>query len=217
MPIRLSVLDPIDFKYLSADDKCFHYGEYTAGGGYGASDTNQQIHNLKKSPNSPEAQLRWKRRAVVYWGEAILNSNLKLDVCSTEVTFIPLPCSKPIGHPEYDDRMVQVLSYIAQKQPGLDIRQVLVQAQPRDAQHFGCRSTPEGLAETLQIDQSCLVQPLRPIVLVVDDVITRGASFAAAKKLLTALPGVQSVQGLFLAKTIHPPIEWPQDDDSDAL
>lgn len=216
--MRLSSLDPADFKYLTADDSCAHYGEYTAGGGFGASETNQQIFNLKKSPTVPPTQLRWKTRAVAYWGDVILTSaGLKWDVCSTDVTFVPIPCSKPIGHEEYDDRMLQVLNYVAQRKAGIDVRPLLVQMEARDAQHHGNRSDPDGIAATLQVDQGWLRQPLRSTIVVVDDVITRGASFAAAKRLLSGLPGVNEVYGMFLAKTVHTPIEWPDENLDDAL
>jgi hypothetical protein len=210
--MRLSILDTNEFRYLTADDSCAHYGEYTAGGGFGASETNQQIFNLKKSPTASAPQLRWKTRAIAYWGNVILTSSgLDLDVCARDVTFVPIPCSKPVGHPEYDDRMLQVMNYVAQRRAGIDVRPLLVQIAAREAQHHGNRSDPAGIAATLGLDNSQLQLPLRPYVIVVDDVITRGASFAAAKSLLTGLPGVQAINGMFLAKTVHPPIEWPED------
>lgn len=51
----------------------------------------------------------------------------------------------------------------------------------------------------------CIVQPLKPTVFVVDNVITREVSFAAAKHLLADLLGVQVVVCFLLAKTVHPP------------
>ncbi|GLX90822.1 hypothetical protein Pfra02_33900 [Pseudomonas fragi] len=208
--MRLSIIDPAAFRFLSAEDSCAHYGEYTSGGGFGASETNQQIFNLKKSPTASPAQLQWKARAISYWGDVILTSaGLNLDVCATEVTFVPIPCSKPTGHPEYDDRMLQVMTYVAQRKHGIDVRPLLIQSEARDAQHQGNRSDPAGLAASLQLDRAYLQSPLRPYVIVVDDVITRGASFAAAKSVLSVLPGVQVVHGMFLAKTVHAPIEWP--------
>ncbi|MOA17160.1 hypothetical protein D3C78_1374060 [compost metagenome] len=66
---------------------------------------------------------------------------------------------------------------------------------------------PAEIAALLRVDQGQLLAPLKPTVIIVDDVITRGASFAAAKQHLVGLPGVQSVVGIFLAKTIHLPDE----------
>ncbi|WP_171016585.1 hypothetical protein [Pseudomonas sp. D(2018)] len=202
--MRLTNLDHQDFRYLVDGDNCWHFGDYTAGGGYGVSETNQQIFNLKKSPTSPEHLLRWKRRAIRYWADHILTSNLNFAVCARTVTFVPMPCSKPEGHLEYDDRMLQILRLVAAQHPGIDVRPVLRQAAAREAQHFGARATPDEIAAGLEIDVRLIPPPLRPHVIVVDDVITRGASFAAAKSLLLQQAGVGVVSGLFLAKTIHP-------------
>ncbi len=216
--MRLSALDCTHFRFLTPADSCAHYGDYTAGGGFRASETNQQILNLKKGPTASQAELRWKTRAVAYWGDVILNSaGLDLDRCARDVTFVPIPCSKPQGHPEYDDRMFRVMTHVSQRRAGIDVRPLLRQTAARDAQHQGNRSDPAGIASTLSVDQRCLALPLRPIIIVVDDVITRGASFAAAKGILSQLNGVQAVHGMFLARTIRPPVEWDFEDLTDAL
>lgn len=202
--MRLTNLDPQDARYVLDGDNCWYFGEYTAGGGYGASETNQQIFNLKKSPNSPAHLLKWKRRAIQYWADHILTSNLNFNYCAENVTFVPLPCSKPEGHPEHDDRMLQILRTVAGQRAGLDIRPLLFQIAARDSQHSGARATPGEIAAGLGIDQRLIPPPIRHHVIVVDDVITRGASFAAAKQLLLAQAGVTTVSGLFMAKTIHP-------------
>ncbi|MDU9413825.1 phosphoribosyltransferase [Pseudomonas sp. zfem005] len=217
--MRASALNPSEFRFLADTDRCYHYGEYTSGGGYKASDTNRQILNLKKKPSASDYELQHKARAVVYWGKVILTSTgLNLESCSRTVTFVPMPCSKPADHPDYDDRMSRVMRYVSKQTPnGLDVRELLVQTIARQAQHSGPRSEPGDIAASLSINQELLIPPIRSTIIVVDDVITRGASFAAAKSLLEDVPGVQQVYGLFLAKTVHPPIEWPVDPIDDLL
>lgn len=206
--MRLTKLDPSEFRFLEPEDNCYHFGEYTAGGGFRASETNQQILNLKKKPTAPEAELYWKRRAINYWANAMLGTGVfRWDACIEGVTFVPFPCSKPTSHPEYDDRMLKVLELVAKQRPGIDIRSVLVQTVAREPQHGGVRSSPAEIAALLTIDHSKLISPLKPTVIIVDDVITRGASFVAAKQHIAALAGVQSVIGVFLARTIHQPAE----------
>ncbi len=204
---RLSKLDPSEFRFLTADDQCYHLGEYTAGGGYQASETNQQIYNLKKRPNAPAQQLRYKARAIAYWGREIADSNLQWDYCLANVTFVPLPCSKPLTHELYDDRMLRVLQSVAGIRVGLDIRPVLHQVVERDSQHEGGRLRPDEILQTLGLDPAHLVRPLKRTVILVDDVITRGSNYAAAKELVTRLPGVEDVMGLFLARTVHPTLD----------
>ncbi|UJB19585.1 MULTISPECIES: hypothetical protein [Lysobacter] len=112
--------------------------------------------------------------------------------------------AQPRGHADYDERLLRVLQYMAIGRADIDIRQVLVQARERAAQHSSSRSTPDELRETLTVDPLQCGQPFKRIVFVVDDVITMGASFAAAKQLLTGLPSIADVRGLFLAKTVWP-------------
>lgn len=202
--MRLTQLDPRDFRFLEDGDRCYHLGDYTARAGFRASETNQHISNLKKRPTVPPLELRWKRKAIEYWGNEIAETNLNWDFCTDNVTFVPFPCSKPVGHELYDDRMVLVLQVAARRHSGMDIRPLLLQTTARDPQHHRSeRASPEDIAAQLQIDRGQIRVPLKQTVMVVDDVITRGASFAAAKQLLSGLPGVQSIIGIFLAKTIH--------------
>jgi hypothetical protein len=203
---RLIRLDNDCYRYLADDDNCYHYGEYTSGGGFAASQTNRQILNLKKRPTSPQAELYWKSQAIIYWGDLIANS-INLQNCVGSATFVPMPCSKPVGHPEYDDRMLRVLQRTKQHNPQIDVRPLLTQTTARDSQHTGGRMTPPELLQSLAIDNNQLQPPPFPTVIIFDDVITMGASFNAAKTLISQIPGVNQVIGIFLAKTI-----WPQDD-----
>lgn len=201
--MRLQILEPRNFTYLVTGDRCWHYGDYTSEGGYGASDTNQKILNLKWKPTASEGQLYHKRQAIEYWGRT-LASVINFDHAIGTLTFVPMPGSKPVGHTEYDDRMLRVLRRMALGYTGVDIRPLLVQSVERDPQHHGKRLTPDELCKTLAVDVTMLDQPLASTVVVVDDVITKGASFAAAKSLLAQLPNVSDVVGVFLAKTIWP-------------
>lgn len=201
---RLQALDPSDYKWLSPTDECWHYGEYTAEGGYQASDTNRWIANLKKKPTAPANQLYWKQQAYLYWGRK-LRELMPPERTQGVVTFIPIPGSKPRGHENFDERMLEVLKRMANGNHGVDIRPVLIQTHERDSQHEGGgRLTPTQLLQTMAIDPAQTGTPLKSDVIIVDDVITMGASFSAAKRLLLGLPGVQRVRGVFLAKTVWP-------------
>lgn len=203
---RLTKLDNDEFKYLADEDQCYHYGEYTSGGGFQASTTNQQIWNLKHKPTAADGPLYWKGKAVEYWAKMIADT-LDLKAVAANTTFVPMPCSKPAGHPEYDDRMLRVLNKLRTTAPALDIRSMLVQTHLRASQHEGLRQSPAELRKSLAIDPLTLTVPLKPYVVIVDDVITLGASYAAAKSLMTTVPGVKQVIGIFLAKTVWPPSE----------
>lgn len=199
---RLTRIDNDSMTYFDDNDECYHYGEYTSGGGFSASETNSKILNLKIKPNSAQGRIYYKNAAIEYWGKIVAASlNLPGFVAST--TFVPMPCSKPVGHEEYDDRMYRVLQVLLRHQPGLDIRQLLIQRVARNNQHHGGRLRPAELLETMGVDDA-LAYNLKPNVIIIDDVVTMGASYNAAKTLISRIPGVQNVFGLFLAKTVWP-------------
>jgi len=206
--MRLQILEPRYHTHLATGDRCWHYGEYTSEGGYKASDTNQKILNLKKKPNVSQNQLYYKNQAIEYWGGTLARV-ISLQQTVGVHTFVPMPGSKPVGHPEYDDRMLRVLRRMAAGVPGVDIRPLLVQTVEREAQHHGHRLTPDELRQTLAVDYNLLNPPLARSVVVVDDVITMGASFSAAKQMLIGLPNVSEVVGIFLAKTVWPAPAFP--------
>src|SRR5262245_40972737 len=91
--IRPERLTRIEHARLAEADACWHIGEYTAHGGYKASETNQRIHNLKKPPNAGAGELYWKAQAIDYWG-AELRRLVNLDVLAERATLVPAPPSK---------------------------------------------------------------------------------------------------------------------------
>lgn len=207
--MRLRQIDT-PYSWLVEGDRCYHYGDYTAEGGYDCSETNRWITNLKKAPTVPPMELRWKNQAISYWGDALRTVLLPPDNIRGQITLVPMPGSKPVGHAAFDPRMLGVLTRYAAGLSGIDIRSVLHQVAERPGQHVDRirRSPDELIAAGLQVDQSTLGTPLNPIVFVVDDVLTMGASFKAAQKLISPLPGVQEVRGIFLAKTVWAPIDF---------
>ncbi len=89
-------------------NRCFYMGEYTARGGFAASETNQLILNLKKP---------MERRHLPDWhykGRAINTAadDLKRLLGRNGIdalTFVPVPPSKAKADPAYDDRLSQIL------------------------------------------------------------------------------------------------------------
>ena len=54
-----------------------------------------------------------------------------------------------------------------------------------------------------------LLDPLPTGVILLDDVITNGTTFKAAQQLLAPHLQGRKLVGLFLARRVFPPIEWP--------
>lgn len=189
-------LERPDHWYLTEEDLCYFFGEYTAYKGYAHSVTNQLIANLKKKPSTRGTpQWSYKMAAISRVARAIA-ANINPEALPT-LTFVPVPPSKPPSSPEYDDRMTQVARQIA---PGCDVREILQTAQDRDPRHLsGDKRDPVALRTTLEIRRELIASPPTRIILL-DDVLTTGCSYTVCKSMLSeAIPGVE-IFGIFVAR-----------------
>jgi predicted amidophosphoribosyltransferase len=112
-----------------------------------------------------------------------------------------MPPSKAKSDPLYDDRMLQVLRAV-DLEDQLDIRELLLCVASRTPAHVTTtRPTVEQLIADFAVDES-LAAPVPMAIALVDDVLTTGAHFVAAKVVLTArFPGTP-IRGLFLARRV---------------
>lgn len=205
---RIGDLEHPDHCHLGRHHDCYFFGEYTARAGYGHSSTNQLISNLKKSPATRNTyQWRHKQRAIGDVAGAI-RENFHPDRLP-DVTFVPIPPSKPVGHPEYDDRMTQVARSIG---PGVDVRELLVTLEAREARHLNNDARDRQLLrQSLGINDN-LLNPMPREIFILDDVLTTGCSFSVCAEILQELfPGV-SISGLFVARRVLPPMFPPLED-----
>lgn len=202
-PQRLSKIDDLtrpDHSYLEPNDVCYFMGEYTARKGYAFSATNNLILNFKKKMDRRgQSDWRWKQVAINQAAAAI---RAAMDVSALNgVTFIPVPPSRAKGDPLYDDRLTQMLRLI-RPAPPLDIRELLIQCQSTAAAHESTtRPSPTDLQALYTIEAS-LTQPTPNQIVIVDDVLTTGSHFCAAKAVLTEAFPQAKVIGLFLARRV---------------
>ena len=203
--MRLSEIDDSnreDHTRLLAEDTCLYLYEYTSGRDYSFSSTNNLINNLKKKPTASAAQLRYKAGAIAGCAKTLSTAlNPKwLDIA----TIVPIPGSKAADHPDFDNRMEQVARLI---RPGLDVRNLVVQAQSTNAAHevgMGDRVTVEELLDLYAINEA-LAAPAPQAIGILDDVLTAGTHFRAMQiKLAERFPGVK-ITGLFIARRVFPP------------
>jgi hypothetical protein len=183
---------------LDAADECYFGGEYTAGRGYTYSETNQLILNLKK---------KMERRGLPDWGykaRAIRQSAVNLrDSLNpgflASATFVPIPPSKVIGDPEYDDRMTQVVQLLGEE---VDARELVYQTESMEEAHAAeTRPGPTALYNNYQIEET-RIAPIPSQIAVVDDVLTTGAHFKAMKKILGETYPEIRIVGIFIARRV---------------
>ena len=213
-PRRLTKVDDLiraDHWHQTDADACYFIGEYTASQGHSYSDINQLIWNFKKTMNRRgRAEWPYKDQAIQTAAAAFRKALTPKDL--DRLTFVPIPPSKAKGDPLYDDRLTQMLGAIRPKPP-LDIRELVVQTESTDAVHDrGVRPTPEQIQALYRIDET-LTEPAPGIIAVVDDILTTGAHFRAAKSVLSTHFPETSIIGLFIARRVRVPAadDFPDD------
>jgi hypothetical protein len=188
------------YPHLTAADQCYFLREYTAGRGYAGSETNHLILNLKKPPDRRgRPEWRYKERAIDQVAREFRASvNL---LALRRVTLVPMPPSKAKSDPLYDDRMLRMLRALAEDRP-LDIRELLLIRESMPPAHTAVtRPSIMDLVSNLELDDD-FAHPAPTSIALVDDVITTGAHFVAAKTVLAArFPGIP-IRGLFVARRV---------------
>jgi hypothetical protein len=188
------------YPHLTAADQCYFLREYTAGRGYAGSETNHLILNLKKPPDRRgKPEWRYKERAIEQIAREF-RASVNLSALS-RVTLVPMPPSKAKSDPLYDDRMLHVLRAV-DVEGQLDIRELLLCAESMPATHAtAVRPTIAQLIANFVLDESLAAPQPRNIALV-DDVLTTGAHFVAAKAVLAARFAGLPIHGLFVARRV---------------
>lgn len=205
-PKRLIKIDDLtrgDHHRLESNDRCYYLGEYFSGRGYAYGATNDLISNLKK-PMSRRNLPEWRHKegAIRKAAEA-LRENFSAPQLGGEITFVPIPPSKAKSHPEYDDRLLRMLQMMCDGH-GSDIRELVIQTQSTDAAHDSfSRPTTEDLVAIYAVDETVAAPPPSRIVLL-DDVLTTGAHFKAAKAVVQQRFPDADIVGIFVARRVIP-------------
>ena len=205
-PQRLTKIDELmrcDHAHLNEDDECYFIGEYTARMGYAYSATNNLVLNFKKTLDRQGlSEWHYKEKAIKEAAAAFATA-LEPSVQKTldRVTFVPVPPSKARDDPLHDDRLTQMLNLV-RPEPGLAVREVIVQECSTDAVHSSeSRLRPDEIEAMYSIDEA-LTKPVPGVLAVVDDVLTTGAHFRAAQTVLASRFPATKIIGLFIARRI---------------
>lgn len=199
---RVDALIRAQHAYLRPDD---FLREYTARAGFAHGETNNLILNLKKSVDRRgRPEWAYKEQAIERAGQElrrawdpVLRGNLE------RLTIVPMPPSFTRSNPLYDDRIRRIVDVMTQ---GLasDVRELVVQTTDLPASHRAGgaqrRLRPDDLYAAYAIDE-IIAKPAPLNILVIDDVLTAGAHFAAVqRRLRERFPTVGKIIGGFYAR-----------------
>lgn len=204
--VRLTRIDASNIgphSRLLLADECYFLFEYTSHKSFDFSTTNNLISNLKKKPSERLTKGGWgyKARAINECSTLLrraLNPNWL-----AKATIVPVPPSKALDHPDYDDRIEQICRQLG---PQVNVRPLIQQSVSTVAAHEagdGARITVEELTQIYRVDES-QAHPAPQVIGVVDDVLTAGTHFRAMDAALRKrFPGVP-VLGFFIARRVFP-------------
>jgi hypothetical protein len=207
---RLTAIDATNreqHRFLEQSDRCWFFGEYFTAEGHQGGGTNQLIFNFKCKPSDAAenpARHSHKEQAIHCVAAGLRRAIPRAD--AEGVTWVPVPASKTVGHPDHDDRLMRSLTS-AFFGYDTDVRSLLRQSRSTDADHSaGDRLTPGALLALIELDQPLLAAaPLRDSIVLFDDVLTTGKHFKACEcRLRTGLPKNFSISGIFIARRILP-------------
>lgn len=114
-----------------------------------------------------------------------------------------MPPSKTKSHPAYDDSTLRILKRAQEYESNLDVRELLLARSSREPAHNPGSNRPSisDHFNNLMVDEK-LKEPLPRVIVIFDDVITSGASFKAAQKILQQNFPEMSIVGIFVARNI---------------
>jgi predicted amidophosphoribosyltransferase len=212
IPRDLFVVDEAvrsEYHYIEAGDTCFYVWErmsnlWSSGQrpDYTQYPVNSLISNLQISPTRKTSQPQrhyWKERAIKYTAEAL--AALLPEEWRNAVTFAPIPPSRVVDEPEYDERLLTVLKAIRPKLA--DVRPLVVLKSDCGVDSKQKGLTPADRAVHYVVDEK-LVDPEPEIVMLFDDVLTTGCHYKAIEQVLKVRFPNATVFGLFLARAVRP-------------
>lgn len=203
---RWSLVDGIErwSRYNLEDNDVCYYLLTRHSGSYSDSETNSRINNFQKDPE----RFRDRPDVLYYKDREIDRFSMELArlVCALAeevpgVCLVPMPTSRPEADESYDDRLVRLCRKTVSicRERGIErvsAPNVLHAMERTRKSKAGGSRDPATLAKNIRFDG--LECDLGLIVLV-DDVLTTGAHFAACKGLIRAGGEGAGIVGAFLA------------------
>ena len=197
-----------EHRFLTVADHCLYFGEFSARGGWAAGATNQLIVDYKRTPLEIAASVR--ARALRFYKErAVRDIAIRLrrafSTAAVEglITFVPIPSSKRVGAPDHCDRLLRTLR-LAFGGLAADIRPLLRQSESTPADHRAAgRLSLRALLALTEIDATQLARPLRPLVVLFDDVLTSGKHVAVAKTRILEQVSEQPIIAVLVARRVR--------------
>lgn len=212
---RIDELTEGDHHYISKDSNCYYFLEYPSGKGdqHYNNPNYSYIHNFKKSMDrAGTPQWKYKIEAIDKT-IAIFSEFISIGDIINKYTFVPIPPSKIKTDPMYDPRMTLVLEGIKALHAGFDFKEILTCNSNKQPSHeSNIRPSIQELSENYTVNNG-LLNNSRKFIVLVDDVLTTGAHYCAARDVLLQHSNDLDIRGMFIARRVLPNPIFDFDDD----
>ena len=192
---RIDELTRREHYYLGDEDLCFYFGDYCGRNGRAHGTMSALVHDLLQPRDAgvPKQEYRKDRALsrVAQWLHEVFDPATIRDA-----TFVPLPQSGSGVQTDSDDRIFRILKRGAED---LDIRRLIEMDDTSRSGEVNLRSGPDVLYGHMRVVLA-LTEPKPNAIFLVDDVLTTGANYVAAKKRILQLLPDLPVFGLFVAR-----------------
>jgi predicted amidophosphoribosyltransferase len=202
-PIEIDWFLKLDHRNLEENDVCYYFMEYTAHGGYGASDANQLILNFKKDL-SYKNTFAWKyKEQAITQIAGIYTKELGNIIDFETSTLVPIPPSKCKTNALHDNRMLRLLNSLAVSN-GADVRELLTIEEDMPSAHYSNNRNVDDIMGYLNLDVG-LCNDLHENIYLFDDVLVTGSHFAACRNIILNQFPTKRLFGVFIARSIPQP------------
>ena len=203
LPTKFTRIDETslqDHWHLTNLDFIAYFGEYYAKAGFDYSDMNQLIMNLKKPMNRRgKAEWRYKEKAKLEFSKLLISALSEYDF--SEFIFVPVPPSKLDNHPEFDNRLMEILNLVKEKN-SINICDLVLQKENREQFHTQDeKRDAEELFSNFKLNEHA-PRPAVKNIIIFDDLLTTGTTYRAMEKFLKIHFPDCDYSGMFLARRV---------------
>lgn len=205
---RITRIDGRNHRHLDSDDICMFLHTMETHG-YDEmdkwSDTYRTIHEFKANPIRSRDSYSYgqrKKRATERIAADLISFFASNDRApEAKFLLIPAVTSKPEGHPEHDDRLLEVCRAVAEAMDSVTCANILSIDEELPSAH-GCAGMrrPADLLPHIAVDATFPIDG-HDVLLVFDDVITTGGHYKACKQAIQLAYGDVNAAGIFWART----------------